>query len=218
MVELFELDATSLGGALVRFHAGTNQLSQAVIWKGNIYSAYPVQITGFEFSTGGKLPRPKMRVANVSGVMSAFLSDYQGLLGCKVTRRRTMAKYLDAANFAGGNPFADPLQELPEDVYYIDRLAAETKELVELELATSFDVEGVQLPRRQIITLCPWAYKGGTGCGYVPGAMFTAEDVATTDPSKDVCGKRLTSCQLRFGLHNPLDFGGFPSAGRTRVT
>jgi lambda family phage minor tail protein L len=43
-----------------------------------------------------------------------------------------------------------------------------------------------------------------------------ANDAATSDSTKDVCGKRLTSCKLRFGQNNPLPYGGFPAAALTR--
>jgi len=33
---------------------------------------------------------------------------------------------------------------------------------------------------------------------------------------QDVCGKRLSSCQARFGQHAELSFGGFPAAGLIR--
>lgn len=53
-----------------------------------------------------------------------------------------------------------------------------------------------------------------SGCTYNGSKYFTQSDVITTDIANDVCGKRLTSCQLRFGNQNViLPFGGFPSSG-----
>jgi len=53
-----------------------------------------------------------------------------------------------------------------------------------------------------------------SGCTYNGSKYFTQDDVITTDVDSDVCGKRLTSCQLRFGTQNViLPFGGFPSSG-----
>lgn len=96
-VELFEVDSTAQGGGVVRFHAGTNGLRNSVVWQGNTYEPFPIQATGFEVS-GQQMPRPKLAVANVSGVITALLASSE-LLGAKVIRRRTMVKYLDDANF-----------------------------------------------------------------------------------------------------------------------
>jgi lambda family phage minor tail protein L len=53
-----------------------------------------------------------------------------------------------------------------------------------------------------------------SGCTYNGSKYFTQNDVITTDVANDLCGKRLTSCQLRFGNQNViLPFGGFPSSG-----
>ncbi|MEY2690108.1 MAG: hypothetical protein RL375_4308 [Pseudomonadota bacterium] len=98
-VDLFELDLTPLGGALVRFHAGTNKLRTAVVWQGNTYQPFPIQAEGFDFIGSGELPRPKLRVANVSGIISALVKEYDDLIGMKLTRKRTMVQYLDEVNF-----------------------------------------------------------------------------------------------------------------------
>ena len=214
-VELFVVDLTALGDAAYYFHAGTNGLQAAIVWQGQTYAPFPIQASGFDFSTTGTIPRPKLAVANVAGTVTALILAFNDCVGAKVTRKRTLVKFLDAVNFPGGvNPTADPTAYFPDDVYYIDRKATETKQAVEFELTAAFDVSGVQLPRRQIIqNICPWRYRGGE-CGYAGTAYFTADDTPTT-ASLDVCGKRLTSCKARFGATAELPFGGFPGAGLT---
>ena len=217
IVELFELDGTAFGGELMRFHAGTNQLSQNVVWQGNSYTPFPLQASGFDYSGNGQLPRPKMVVSNVTGAITLLVLTYDDLLGAKVTRKRTLAKYLDAVNFPGGtNPTADPTAEFGDEIFYIDRKVSETRDLVEFELAAAFDVAGVRLPRRQIIqNVCTWKYRGGE-CGYTGTAYFNADDQTVANAGLDVCGKRLSSCKVRFGANDPLPFGSFPAAGLTR--
>lgn len=397
IIELFELDATAFGGDLLRFHAGTNGVRQNLVWQGNTYTAFPVQASGFDMSGNGQLPRPKLQVANVTGAITLLVLTYDDLLGAKVTRKRTMAKYLDAVNYpsrrnllrystdfssvwasstatrnvnaavapdgsatamklvpntslsaksvefyqlnittagvaytlsvyakaagydrvvlwwpntgaantfdlsagtligsggatgsivsvgdgwyrctstytqptangpaarfyiaqpgttgsaawtvaadgvsgiylwgaqleAGsaateyqaigatfnGNPTADPAAEFPDDVFFIDRKATETRDVVEFELAAAFDVAGVQLPRRQIIqNVCTWRYRG-TECGYTGTNYFDANDQPVGSVGLDVCAKRLGSCKARFGANSPLPFGSFPAAGLTR--
>lgn len=218
VIELFEIDATIVGGGTYRFHAGKNQLIADVVWCGNTYSAFPIEASGFEWSGKGQMPRPKVTVSNVLGTITALVLAYQDLIGCKFTRIRTLQKYLDAVNFPGSvNATADPTAEFPRDVYYVDRKSSETNEVVEFELAASLDLAGVALPRRQIIqNYCPWRYRGAE-CGYTGTSYFDTNDSPVGSLSLDVCGKRLSSCRARFPTPAELPYGGFPAAGLLKV-
>lgn len=99
IIELYEIDATSVGGSVYRFHSGMNELLGDIVWQGNSYSAFPIQASGFDWSGKGQMPRPKVTVSNVLGTITALVLAYQDLVGCKFTRIRTLAKYLDAVNF-----------------------------------------------------------------------------------------------------------------------
>lgn len=213
-LEFFHLDFTNIpGGGHLYFHCGTNNLQAPVIWQGQTYMALPVEAEGFDLTTQGALPRPKLRVANLNGVFSAEVMLYDDLVGAKLTRKRTFAKYLDAANFPGGNADANPTVHYEDDLWYINQKVSENRYLIEFELASAFDLAGVQLPYRQVNqNSCPWTYRGAE-CGYNGSAYFDNKDQAETDPAKDVCGKALSSCKARFG-NNVLPFGGFPGARR----
>jgi lambda family phage minor tail protein L len=216
LVELFELDATALGGSLMRFHAGANELNGDVVWNGNAYTRFPITTSGFEWSGKGTMPRPKVSVANVTSVISALCLQFSDLVNAKLTRKRTFVKYLDAVNFAAGNAGADPTAHIPDEIWFVDRKSGENKIFVEFELSPAWDVQGIQLPRRQVIqNVCSWTYKGPE-CSWTPGAFFDVNDVATTNSVLDVCGKRICSCKCRFGVYAPLPYGGFPSAGLTQ--
>lgn len=176
IIELFELQLISgLHGAsdMYRFHAGVNAKNNGnLIWAGSEYLAFPVEADGFEYSGSGQLPRPVIRVSNALGTITALLLALpNGLEGAKITRIRTLARYLDAVNFTGNvNPFGtpDPTAEMPREIYFIDRKSAETREVVEFELSTAFDLQGVRLPKRQCISsVCQWIYKS-VECGYDP--------------------------------------------------
>ena len=209
IIELFELDATALGGTVIRFHCGTNELKGSVIWQGYAYSPLPIEAEGFDIQTRGSLPRPKIRLANTAGLFSYEISAYDDLVGCKVTRKRTLAKYLDAANFASGNPTADPNQKFSDDIWYVEQKVSENKHLIEWELASPFDLMGVLLPYRQIIqNSCPWKYRSSE-CGYTGTVYFDGNDNSVASAAQDSCGKRLTSCKKRFTT-GTLPFGGFP--------
>lgn len=217
IIEVFELDLTSIGGTYFRFHAGKNNLIQDITWQGLVYSAFPVQVSGFEMSGSGTEARPTISVANVTGIVSAALRDFNDLVGAKVTRKRTLSKYLDAVNFPGGvNPSADPQQQFNDEVWFIDRKATENKMMVSFELASPWSVQGVKLPRGQCVAnICRWKYRSAE-CSYAGGPVADASDNPTTILANDSCGKFVRSCKLRFGAYEPLPFGSFPATGLVR--
>lgn len=213
IVELFELDASNIGGDINRFHAGTNELVTPVVWKGDTYQPFPIEADGFELGTVGPIPRPKVIISNVSGIVGALVRDTNDLVGAKVTRRRTFVRYLDAVNFTGGvNPKADPNISFSDEIYFISRKVLENKVQIEFELQSSMDVEGKLLPGRQIVAnVCQWIYRGPE-CGFSGGAVAELNDTPTNILALDRCGQRVSSCKLRFGENSQLPFGSFPGA------
>ena len=159
IIELFTLQlSTALHGAntVYRFHAGSSlNANGQITWAGNAYLRFPIQASGFAFQKG-QLPRPMITISNATGLISAILLSVNetttgnDLTGATVTRIRTLAKFIDAVNFADGtNATADPTAEFPQEVYAIDRKSAETRETVEFELAAPTDLAGVRIPKRQ---------------------------------------------------------------------
>ena len=159
IIELFTLQlSTALHGAntIYRFHAGSNlNANGKIVWAGNEYLRFPIQASGFAFQKG-QLPRPKIAISNATGLISSILLSVNettagnDLTGATVTRIRTLAKFIDAVNFADGtNATADPSAEFPQEIYSIDRKASENRELVEFELAAPTDLAGVRIPGRQ---------------------------------------------------------------------
>lgn len=221
IIELFVLELNALqhgAAATYRFHAGTNLVSNGdVVWASNTYQRFPIEADGFEYTGQGTLPRPRIRCSNIFGTITAILLTLpSGLEGAKVTRIRTMARYLDAVNFPGGtNPYGtpDPTAEFPREIYYIDRKASETRDLVEFELASAFDLAGVRAPKRQCISsICQWRYRSAE-CSYTGTNYFDANDSPVGSAGLDVCGKRITSCKARFGQTAELPFGSYPGVG-----
>ena len=159
VIELFTLQlSTALHGSntIYRFHAGSNlNANGQIVWAGNTYLRFPVQASGFAFQRG-KIPRPKISISNATGLMSSILLEVNNtttgndLTGATVTRIRTLARYLDAINFADqSNPTADSNAEFPKEIYSIDRKSTENREIVEFELAAPTDIAGVRIPGRQ---------------------------------------------------------------------
>jgi lambda family phage minor tail protein L len=216
LIELVVLDATAIGGSIYRFVNQSNPLAQAVVWQGQTYTPFPLELSGFEVGGDGPAPRPRLQIANVFGFMGTLIRSYDQLQGCKVIRKRTQAQYLDAVNFSGGNANADTAAAWPDEVYQIDRVVSRDNLRAEFELCSPLDLPGVMLPRRQInAKACCWAYRSAE-CGYTGGAVAKEDDTATSNMALDRCGRRLASCKLRFGATAELPFGGFPGAGLVR--
>ena len=171
IIELFVLElSTSLHGTntgipisnnennIYRFHSGSNlDANGEIIWATKKYARFPVEATGFAYQRG-QIPRPKLVISNALGTISGILlavnqiTTGNDLTGATFTRIRTMARFLDAANFSGGsNPLGtpDPTAEFKRQVYTVDRKATETREVVEFELAGAIDMAGVRAPKRQ---------------------------------------------------------------------
>lgn len=165
LIELFTLDATDLGGSLFNFVSATNYdgLSQrptAIVFGGETYAPLPIEVKGFGTKSKGELPRPTIRFANLGGLFTGLALAFDDLTGAKLIRTRTFAKFLDGA------PEASPTSFFPRDVFYVDRKVSENKSVIEFELGTLLDVDGEQLPRRQVTSnLCHWPYRG-TYCGF----------------------------------------------------
>jgi lambda family phage minor tail protein L len=222
VIELYELRlVAALHGSadIYRFHAGVNGKNDggSIRWAGQTYTAFPIECDGFEYSGNGQLPRPKLRVANVLGTITTVLlavnaiTPGNDLLGAKVIRRRTLARYLDAANFPGNvNPYGTPdsTAEFPEEIYYISRKVVENRDVVEFELAAAFDLQGVRAPKRQCIAnVCQWVYRSAE-CGYTGTRYFNDNDQPVATAELDVCGKRVSSCKARFDKVSNLSTAG----------
>ena len=202
IIELFQLhlDATLHGTSdIYYFHNGANAaVTGNIIWNGQSYVRLPIEATGFDYSSTGSLPRPKLVISNIDSSITAILLSINlitpgnDLGGAKVVRVRTLKKYLD------GEAGADPHAKFPDEVWYVDRKANENRAAVEFELASKFDLAGVMLPRRQIIAnICQWQYRSGE-CGYTGIDYYDTNDNAVASSINDVCGKRVSSCNARF--------------------
>lgn len=235
-VRLFSVDGTAFGtGEVMRFHSHSIPHTEAEIvaaggdesklpaksiwWQGQEYKAWPCQIEGLEISISGEGAQPKLSVANLDGSITALCLAYDDLLQAKVTVHDTLAQYLDARNYPGGNPIADPSQEKLQ-VWYIDSKTSETNTVVEFTLSSPMDLQGLMLPTRQLHSLCTWCirnkYRSGDGCDYAGTRYFDKHNNPVDDPARDECNGTLTACRMRFGDGNELPFGGFPGTSLIR--
>ena len=181
IVELFQLELNTTMHGISQtyyFHNGTNtNLDSNLIFNNIEYKRMTIQAEGLEYNAK-QTPRPTLKISNILGTITTILLTLpQGLEGAKVTRLRTLQRYIDNTNFAGGqlllengsnlvlengsaidmesglNPFGtpDPTATFDEQIFLIDRKSSENRAEVVFELAASSDVHGVRLPKRQVL-------------------------------------------------------------------
>ena len=150
-----------------RFHAGTNMNTNSnIVWQGNTYEKFPITAEGFAFEGRGQIPRPTLTMSNSGGITRSgqvitvtdllilvnLITPHNDLINAKITRLQVLASSLDAANFPGNNnPFGTPnSNELPQEVFFIDRKQAENRSTVQFELVSRLDQQNKKLPKRQV--------------------------------------------------------------------
>ena len=226
VIELFqlELNATQHGVDQTYYFSGPEQFgNNGITFGGQLYTLLPLEAEGFAYTGQGSLPRPTLKVSNVFSTITALLATLpNGLEGAKVTRLRTLARYIDDINFPSesefiitqsgdtlatqsgdlligiesiGNPYGTPDSTalFPSEVYYVDRKSIENRNIVEFELASAFDLAGVRAPKRQCIGRCQWVYRSAE-CGYTGTDYFDLNNNPVGNASEDVCSKRQSSC------------------------
>lgn len=211
VIDLFTLDITPLlpagstDQAIYRFCNWSQVNGNDIVYQTNTYTALPLEANGFQLNTRGQLARPTLTFANVGLAITALTNTYEDMVGATVQRIRTLSTYLDGA------PGADPDAYWGPDQWIVEQKSNETKLSVSFQLAIPFDLEGRSLPGRRLLReQCQWIYRSDIGCHYDGSSYFDANDNPVSFASEDVCGKRLSSCQLRFGDGSRLPFGGFP--------
>ena len=174
---------------ILRFHNNIKAMNCYIYWQGNTYFPAPIHAEGFDISARGTLPTPILRVTaqkeegiEALSILRRAIHKYGDIIGAKVTRIRTFAKYLDSKNFSDisqinnsqgsyANPFPDqyepdPYADFPRDIFYVERKSNENKINIEYELSALLDVEGIKLPRRRVLSQrCSFTYRG-CGCFY----------------------------------------------------
>jgi lambda family phage minor tail protein L len=228
LIHFYEIDLTRVSAGILYFHPGLNESGKNMVWDGREYLPFPIAIEGIEYDGQGRLPRPTLTVSNISGELVPGMTCSLGHLirgandmnGCKLIHRMTLSQFLDDLNFINGNPArgssadnAESFAEFPKEIYIFERKIEETSEYIKFELASALDLEGQRLPKRNYnANYCAHEYRGEL-CGYMEDKYFNASDVPADNKNDDKCGRRMSSCECRFGKGNELPFGGFPGVG-----
>lgn len=210
LIELWRLDVSRLLPAAStddRFHyfVDSEQVGgQSISFGGITYGLVRMQATGFERNSTGKQPRPRLRLDNVVPYYTILAKRYDGLIGARVSRMRTMSVYLD------GKPRANPNAFSPPDYWTIEQKNEESELSISFTLSTSLDLEGKALPgRRMTKDFCDFVYRSGEGCTYSDNRYFDRLNNPTTSVEDDECSHTPAGCEIRFGVRN-IPVGCFP--------
>jgi lambda family phage minor tail protein L len=219
LITLWQLDTATLGGPVFYFTSAAD-FDHVISWGGQEYRPLPMDAQGFELTTRGAFPTPTVTISNLYGAGNLLLDTYKGLVGAEIVRILTLRRFLDD----GETP--DPLAYITRDKYVVAQKTSHTAVAIAFKLATRMDVEGTQLPRRQILRdVCGHIYRAfdpETGsfdysratCPYTGADAFDPAN-QPTDAAHDQCSRNLVGCQLRFpGQVLPARF--FPGVGKVR--
>jgi lambda family phage minor tail protein L len=218
LITLWQLDTTMLGGPVFYFTSATDFDHPEITWGGQVYSALPMEASDFEMTTRGAIPTPTVTISNLYGAGNLLLDSYKGLVGAELTRILTLRRFLDD----GETP--DPAAYITREKFVVAQKTSHTAVAIAFKLASRMDVEGTQLPRRQILRdVCTHTYRAWDGtafdyskasCPYTGAADFDTSNNPTDDPH-DQCSRNIKGCQLRFpGQVLPARF--FPGVGKVK--
>lgn len=219
-IELYQLDLTRYNLGHYYFVTGDEgDVVHSVTFDGQVYTPMTIEGTGWGVSGQEKNIRPKLRIANVSGLFTPLVLQNNDLSGCLVTRIRTFSVYLDD----GDDP--DPSAMLPIEVYRLNRKTQHTPQMIQWELVNPLDQEAAELPNRMVVRdYCDLSYRvwnpatasfdyALATCPY-NGTTYLDEGDEVVSASADRCGRRMGSCEARFGVGALLPFGGFPGVAK----
>jgi lambda family phage minor tail protein L len=207
--------------SLFRITNSANPKSGEWLLGGIAYSPMPMKTEGWEVSSNGMLPTPVITVANIAGILSGAAIEWNDLCGFLVTRIRTFARYLDAANWDTAPDWLEPDPAMyREDDWAISRKSHESQSIVQWELCSPWDrISQRRIPARFILSrTCPAVPYTGPECQWVAGGrgdgnLFFDGNDAPCDAAHDDCSYTINGCRIRWeGDGGPpgVTYNGFP--------
>jgi lambda family phage minor tail protein L len=134
------------------------------------YNPLPIEISGLETKQSGPIARPEITISLATDISTATTStsfklrlgnDFDSILGKKMIRRTTLAKYIKGGASYPGDTSA-PI-EFSRQVWIFERIREFNKVGIKYELVSPFDLDGITLPKRQVVgNACPWVYQGAS--------------------------------------------------------
>lgn len=143
-VELFELDASIIGGSIHRFTNTTPETGNVITFDNTDYMLVPIEFSGLSIKSDGAPARPQMIIDNVSRILLSSVISLGDLVGAKLLRKRTFAKFLDDGSDPNPNAFV-------EDLFYISQKTSHTASSITFELCTALELTELKIPGRQCL-------------------------------------------------------------------
>ena len=196
LVELFEIEKAD--GSFAYFTRGEDSDGSSLQMYDysspstlRTYAPIPITMDGFDIKATGAMARPVFNVAIVDNTFSTAIgtTDYDTLLGKKIIRRLTLKRYLQGESSdpgAGNTPI-----EFTRQVWTVSKINSRDALNLSYELTAPFDLQGVQIPAREIVSnACPWEYTGASpdlaehakcgGCSWHQESKFTRQNYTTS--------------------------------------
>lgn len=145
-LELFDFDATSIEGTVLYFTNTPTANNTTITWKGNAYYPLPFEISGIGSKGDGSSPnRPTISISNVNTLLLAMVQSMGNLVGMRITRWRTFAKFIDTGSEANS------AMHFPKETWIITKKTTHTKFGISFEMSHPADRPGLRLPRELIL-------------------------------------------------------------------
>lgn len=112
-----------------------------VVFGGNLYTPFPIEIKGYSQSADAAPARPTLSLANVNKVFGMLSFQYGDLIGAKVTYYRTFQDYLNLPTAKSAAPLK----------FTIARKSVHNMNIISYELRSPLDKERAKLPKRQML-------------------------------------------------------------------
>jgi len=209
--ELKDLYGINIGSDTVYRFCPMINGTNPIVWQGKSYQPLPIKMEGFDQKSDGRLPRPQFTIANPEGLFSKIVHSNQDFANCKITRKRTYARFLDQENFPNGvNPFGESGSDshLPDDVYFINQKTIEDKTAIQFELVSALELENSLVPARVVLSgYCNFTYRCSIGCNYQGLPIETSSQQSLIE-NFAVNKQKKEDGTYETGSVNPARYGG----------
>ena len=145
LIELYTLDCTPLGGSVSHFTNSEAATGGNLSFGGISYTPIPLQTNGWDFSSTGTQPSPTITVSNVHRQLLSYTITLGDLVGARLTKVVTVAKFLDDGDTPDASQFIGP------EIYVIDQKTAHNNQFITWQLVGVLNQVNQYLPRRQVL-------------------------------------------------------------------
>lgn len=156
---------TPRGSETIRIHSSS--VNKELEYNGHNYVPYPCRISGDSSDLENPSDSPVMELANIQGLVSDIIRDFDGLEGAEVWQYRV---------FMNDDGELDESMAFAPSLWYVSRKLVENAVVVRVELRSPLEVDDYKLPRRMISKYCVWKYRGEE-CGYTGESVTNSGDI-----------------------------------------